>query len=475
MEKKQPDDGKESSETINISGSQVGVAGKDVRVDGGIHYHYYQQSPAAAAPEKPKDSGNSGIQCKPVKVFISYAREDIDMARRLYADLKMAGIVPWMDKIDLLPGQNWKFHITKAIRESSYFIALLFSKSLSKRGFVQKELKLALDILGEFSDEDVFLIPVRLDDCYPEDEKLKYLQWADLFPSYEAGRDEIFRVFQHTASVSEPEREFTNSLGMKFVYIRPGTLMMGSPRDEPERSDDEILHKVTLTKGFYMQTTQVTVGHWRIFVRSAGFKTEAETGDGAYGWTGSEWKKDKRYYWDNPGFPQTDEHPVTCVSWNDAQAFIMWLNQKEGKIYRLPTEAEWEYSCRAGTAIPFFFGKCLSTDVANYDGNYPLKGCPKGKYREKTVPVGSFAPNAWGLYDMHGNVCEWCQDWYGEYSADAATDSVGVRPGLSVAAVGTARPGTAGLPTGTGTFPATGAATSVSGLFSPQVSSEQSV
>ncbi|MEZ4526802.1 MAG: toll/interleukin-1 receptor domain-containing protein [Desulfobacterales bacterium] len=165
-------------------------------MNGGIHYHYYQpQSPPAATPEKPKDSGNN-IQCKPLKVFISYAREDIATARRLYEDLKMAGIVPWMDKIDLLPGQNWKFHITKAIRESSYFIALLSSKSLSKRGFVQKELKLALDILGEFSDEDVFLIPARLDDCQPEDEKLKYLNWADLFPSYEASsRDDILRVF----------------------------------------------------------------------------------------------------------------------------------------------------------------------------------------------------------------------------------------------------------------------------------------
>ncbi len=418
MEKKQPDDGKESSETININGSQVGVAGKDVRVDGGIHYHYYQpQSPPAGPPEKPKDSGNSSIRCKPVKVFISYAREDIDTARRLYADLKMTGIVPWMDKIDLLPGQNWKFHITKAIRESSFFIALLSSKSLSKRGFVQKELKLALDILGEFSDEDVFLIPARVDDCQPEDERLKYLNWADLFPSYEAGRDEIMRVFQYAASekteesdepaviasVSEPEKEFTNSLGMKFVYIPPGTFMMGSPEDEPERSEDEILHKVTLTKGFYMQTTQVTQKQWKAVMGN------------------------------NPSyFKNCDECPVESVSWNDVQEFIKKLNGIEKKeLYCLPTEAQWEYSCRAGTATPFFFGKCLSTDEANYDGNYPLKGCPKGKYREKTVPVGSFAPNAWGLYDMHGNVWEWCQDWYDTYPANAVTDPGGPSEGSS--------------------------------------------
>jgi len=449
MAEKQPDDGKESSENININGSQVGVAGKDVHVDGGIHYHYYQPQSPPAASEIRKDSGNTATRCKPVKVFISYAREDIDTARRLYADLKMAGIVPWMDKIDLLPGQNWKFHITKAVRESSYFIALLSSKSLSKRGFVQKELQFALDILEEFSDDDVFFIPARLDDCEPADEKLKYLQWADLFPSYEAGRDEIFRVFHCAvsekteesdesaviasvksenkrsesviASVSEPEKEFTNSLGMKFVYIPPGIFMMGSPENEHGRSDDETLHKVTLTKGFYMETTQVTVGHWRSFIKAAGFKTEAETGDGAYVWTGSEWKKNKKYYWDNPGFPQTDEHPVTCVSWNDVQAFITWLNEKEKKFYSLPTEAQWEYACRAGSDKAYCFGDNAGKlkEYAWYEDNSD----------RKTHPVAQLASNVWGLHDMHGNVWEWCADWYGAYLTGAITDPVGTYTG----------------------------------------------
>jgi len=213
------------------------------------------------------------------------------------------------------------------------------------------------------------------------------------------------------SSQYEPVFSFREKLGMIFVYIPPGEFMMGSPENEPGRYDNETLHKVNLSKGFYMQTTTITVAHWKAFVSETGYKSEAETGDGAYAWTGTEWKKDKDKNWKNPGFEQTEQCPVTCVSWNDAQEFVKWLNLKEGSDkYRLPTEAEWEYACRAGTTTPFHFGKCLSTDQANYNGNYPLEGCPKGIFRGRTVPVGSFPPNAWGLYDMHGNVWEWCQD-----------------------------------------------------------------
>ncbi len=193
------------------------------------------------------------------------------------------------------------------------------------------------------------------------------------------------------------EDKISNSLGMKFVYIAPGSFMMGSPGDEPSREDDEKQHKVTLTKGFYVQTTEVTQGQW------------------------------KKIMGNNPSYFKEcgDDCPVEQVSWDDAQEFIKKLNKKEGKAYRLPTEAEWEYAARAGTTTPFAFGSCLSTDQANYDGNYPLEGCTKGKYREKTVTVASFASNSWGLYDMHGNVWEWCSDWYGEYPTGAVTDPAG--------------------------------------------------
>jgi len=206
-----------------------------------------------------------------------------------------------------------------------------------------------------------------------------------------------------TTATVPPNSPITNSIGMKFVYIQPGSFMMGSPESEPKRDDDEKQHKVRLTKGFHMQTTEVTQGQWKAVMGSnpSGFK---DCGN---------------------------DCPVEQVSWNDVQKFIKKLNKKEkSDKYRLPTEAEWEYAARAGTSTAFSFGKCLSTDQANYDGRYPLKNCPKGEYRRKTLPVASFAPNAWGLHDMHGNVWEWCQDWYGEdYPSGAVTDPGGPSTG----------------------------------------------
>ena len=256
----------------------------------------------------------------------------------------------------------------------------------------------------------------------------KKIIWKALKDAGELEGDEF--VFEVEA-VSGPGKEFANSVGMKFVYIQPGTFMMGSPSNEPKRDSDERQHRVTLTKGFYMGATEVTVGQWRSFTQDTGYKTEAETGGGAYIWTGKKiWERKKGYYWNNPGFSQTQKHPVTCVSWNDAQKFIKWLNQQEGgNKYHLPTEAEWEYACRAGTTTPFSTGSCISTDQANYDGNYPMPGCSKGRYREKTIDVASFSPNAWGLYDMHGNVWEWCQDRYGDYPSGHVTDPDGASSG----------------------------------------------
>ncbi|RPH51659.1 MAG: formylglycine-generating enzyme family protein [Desulfobacteraceae bacterium] len=228
---------------------------------------------------------------------------------------------------------------------------------------------------------------------------------------------------------AEPEPKYTNSIGMTFVYIRPGTFIMGSPADEPGRDSDETQHKVTLTKGFYMGETEVTVGQWRAFSKDSGYKTEAETSGGTHFWERI-WVKKAGIYWDNPDLVQSENHPVTCLSWNDVQEFIRWLNRKEGASrYRLPTEAEWEYAARAGTATPFSTGKCLSTDHANYDGSKPLAGCSRGSYRETTVRTGAFAPNKLGLYDMHGNVWEWCQDWYGNYPPDSITDPAGPSSG----------------------------------------------
>lgn len=195
---------------------------------------------------------------------------------------------------------------------------------------------------------------------------------------------------------------YTNTMGMDFVWISSGTFMMGSPTTESDSQSDETQHQVTLTRGYYMQTTEVTQGQY-----------EAVMGA-------------------NPSYFDTcgDDCPVEGVSWDDAQAFINELNRREGaNNYSLPTEAQWEYACRAGTTTPVAFGNCLSTGQANYDGTCPLVGCSAGIFRGKTMATASLGKNAWGLYDMHGNVFEWCADWYGTYPSSSLTDPEGPTSG----------------------------------------------
>ena len=205
---------------------------------------------------------------------------------------------------------------------------------------------------------------------------------------------------EENKSVDEPKQKIKimNSLGMEFIYIQQGTFMMGSPPNESGRYDDEKQHRVTLTKGFYMQITEVTQGQWKeVMGRNPS-------------------------YFKNCG----DDCPVEGVSWSDVQQFIRELNQREGSgTYRLPTEAEWEYAARGRAETPFSFGRCLSADQANYDGNYPLSECSKGRDRHRTMPVASLLANSLGLHDMHGNVWEWCQDWYGDYPSGSVTDPSG--------------------------------------------------
>ena len=242
-----------------------------------------------------------------------------------------------------------------------------------------------------------------------------------------------------------------NSIGMPFVLVPAGDFWMGSidtpaalaqrfPRLEPERftllADESPVHRVQISRAFYMGQHEVTVGQFRRFIAASGYQPESETdGTGGYGYNpaydpattrrGDAFEgRDPRYSWRNPGFAQGDDHPVVNVTWNDAQALAAWLSRTEGHHYRLPTEAEWEYACRAGTHTLYPHGddpQGLLRSANTFDQD-SAKNWPKWQQHALqghdgyafTAPVGSFAPNAFGLYDMLGNAWEWVSDWHGD-------------------------------------------------------------
>ncbi len=219
-------------------------------------------------------------------------------------------------------------------------------------------------------------------------------------------------------TLSSGYRALENANNISYVLIRGGEFTMGSPLSEFDRQSwgsDGIQYQV-IVSDFYMGKYAVTVAEFRKFVYASGYHTDADKAD--YSVIGNRKAKmaegvNWRYGVSGIMRPQSEEnHPVVHVSWNDAVAYCKWLSAKTGKRFYLPTEAEWEYACRAGSRTPFNTGENLTTKQANYDGNYPYNNNPKGICRQNTVAVNSFAPNAWGLYNMHGNVEEWCSDWY---------------------------------------------------------------
>ncbi|MBD2389397.1 bifunctional serine/threonine-protein kinase/formylglycine-generating enzyme family protein [Aphanizomenon flos-aquae NRERC-008] len=199
---------------------------------------------------------------------------------------------------------------------------------------------------------------------------------------------------------------FTEDLGkgvkLEMIAIPGGTFLMGSPENEVERfSDESPQHEVTVP-GFFIGKYQLTQLQYQTIMGT------------------------------NPSYFKGDNRPVEGVCWEDAVKFCQKLNHSTLGNYRLPSEAEWEYACRAGTKTPFHFGDNVTTDLVNYNGNYPYPSAPKGKYREQTTDVGIFPPNAFGLYDMHGNVWEWCEDERHENYINAPTDGSSWQSRISV-------------------------------------------
>jgi formylglycine-generating enzyme required for sulfatase activity len=240
----------------------------------------------------------------------------------------------------------------------------------------------------------------------------------------------LLRHPAQTQGFREPlvQEPLENAIALTMLWIPPGRFWMGSPAQEPDREDDEgPLHLVQL-EGFFMGQTPITQAQWR---EVAGWQPR----DGE-SW-GRELQLNSSYF--HAGYGEkggnarllagelnTDQRPVEQVSWEDAIEFCNRLSQRTGRHYSLPSEAQWEYACRAGSSTPFHFGETISPELANYDGNFCYADGPSGEYRQQTTPVDvlpgsdsivkAFPANAWGLLDMHGNVWEWCLDqWHPNY------------------------------------------------------------
>lgn len=218
----------------------------------------------------------------------------------------------------------------------------------------------------------------------------------------ELGKKSTFSKMQNKTKFTPTNRytESINGTSFDMIYVEAGTFTMGSPKSEDKRESDEIQHEVTLS-GFAMSETEVTQKLWQAVMGN------------------------------NPSvFKNCDQCPVENVSWFDCEKFIQKLNAMTLKKYRLPTEAEWEYTCRAGTKTPFNTGTTLSTEQAHFSNKiHSLDPTPDSKYGNKTIPVKTYTANNWGFYDMHGNVREWCSDWYGAYTTFAQTNPKGAENG----------------------------------------------
>lgn len=348
-----------------------------------------------------------------IDIFLSYSRKDELRIAELAASLKKIGYRVWWDN-DLASGDAFYQKVSDSLQQTKCVIALITEASM-KSAWVRKEFevaqkteKLILITVGEPKDAASLFVPAA------------FLSVSD-FDSLLSDRN-FHALCREVNKYCRPS--ISDSLfEQRFRYIPPQTFLMGSPKDEPSRQDNEIQHEVTLSQGYWLADTTVTQAFWEVI-----------TGE-------------------NPSHFKGDKRPVEKVSWDDAQDFINQLKQQWPLLeIRLPSEAEWECACRAGTSTAFSFGSKsdLNLEKVNYSGKWDGWNSDG-----ETKDVSSFPANSLGLYEMHGNVFEWCQDWYGEYPADAVTDPQGVNDesGSACCAVahGSVAAGTAALPAAAGT------------------------
>jgi formylglycine-generating enzyme required for sulfatase activity len=277
------------------------------------------------------------------------------------------------------------------------------------------------DFTTELLVEVPELQPVRFETARLQNMPLQRFPTSTCLLRQEGGR---WSTERRPLQVEGYREDLGGRLALTLIEIPAGSFLMGSPPEEPGRSDDEgPQHEVKLAS-FFMSHTPITQAQWR---EVAGWQSLP-----AERW-GQDLNPDPSHFYNREGQAEgevrlfeaeanTDNRPVENVSWLDAMEFCNRLSQRTGRTYTLPSEAQWEYACRAGTTTPFHFGDMISPELANYHGNYAYADGPKGIYREQTTPVRMFPANAWGLHDMHGNVWEWCLDEWRDSYEGAPTD-----------------------------------------------------
>jgi formylglycine-generating enzyme required for sulfatase activity len=373
-------------------------------------------------------------------IFISYAREDQTSARKLADALERKGWTVWWD-LKLRAGEHFDDAIEQALTEARCVIVVWSRRSVQSR-YVKDEAVFAL--------QHNKLVPVAIDEVslpfrFQTIHTPRFIGWKGSTTS-QAFRQLIEAVHGHIglsptekkaqrkpqletrveAGRVKPGETFQDTLldgskGPEMVVIPAGTFQMGDIQGKGV-SWERPVHEVILD-AFAIGRNPVTVGEFRRFVEATGYQTEAEQQDGTSVYDGKEWGQKSDANWRNPYMSQDEDHPVVCISWNDAAAYCEWLCEQTGEQYSLPTEAEWEYACRAGSDTAYCFGddeKQLSS-YAWYSKN--AEG--------KTHPVGEKRPNDWHLYDIHGHVWEWVQDWFGDYSKEPQHNPSGPETGSS--------------------------------------------
>ncbi|MBD2279204.1 SUMF1/EgtB/PvdO family nonheme iron enzyme [Aphanizomenon flos-aquae] len=385
-------------------------------------------------------------------VFLCHNSQDKPAVIEIANQLKANNINPWLDKWHLRPGSSWQDLLEDQINEIR--TAAVF---VGNSGLGPWEIEEVKAFLRAFVNRKCPVIPVLLPNAPQKPQLpvfLEGLMWVDfrqhdpeplgqliwgitgikpdlppLIPNKPPGEEKNkspyqLKIFQfQTAQISltsallgfvkKPEikritknadyfaQDLGNGVILEMVAIPGGTFIMGSPENEEDRSSDESpQHQVTVPS-FFMGKYPVTQKQWRAVAALGKVNIDLES---------------------DPSYFKGDNLPVERVSWNDAQEFCARLSRMANKTYRLPAEAEWEYACRGGTTTPFYCGETISTDLANYNGNYTYGQGQKGQYREKTTEVGIFPANPFGLYDMCGNVWEWCEDKWHETYIDAPID-----------------------------------------------------